>query len=432
MTAINSAGFRPSPAKTAVGVQSWMAMAEARPNTEDSLRRQIGEPGSPVRRIREKDLRVDVVRWLNEQPNAWPPEIRLRAYLAIGRAPEPALLSDPILLRRALSADDCASFAGLLTTRRTLLDAAVVFSTLAALVRADGEMRVERLAGRLERFVARWSAKKDRIPLDFDSVRAYIDVVLALLEKAGRSQGRTPAKRDAVLLRLVALALTEAAEVKIPAVQQHAFNLLAAARNVIDAELSTALEEQRDLRSAYDSIVSQAIEDVRRMAMAGSKEEFANSAHTLRRLKFTERQARQLLENLYSDRGKLEPGVQSVLADLLEVGHELQPEPDFETGTVATVQSTQLASALLRSWTAAGDSPRAGEAFDELCSVLQNFFGIQVKGEPGEIAEFNSIVHELTEHDDKRPARVRLIRPRVEVTDGRVTTVLIKALVEPA
>jgi hypothetical protein len=74
-------------------------MVEAGLNIEDLLQHKVGEPGTPIRRITEKATRADIARWLNERSNAWPPEICLRAYLAIGRTPEPKLLNAPVSAR---------------------------------------------------------------------------------------------------------------------------------------------------------------------------------------------------------------------------------------------------------------------------------------------------------------------------------------------
>ncbi|HJT71928.1 MAG TPA: hypothetical protein VJ731_17135 [Terriglobales bacterium] len=407
-------------------------MAEPGLNTDSVLQQTIGEPGTHLRRIKEKTVRADLTSFLEKQPNALTPELRLRAYLAIGRVPEPGLLTFQIL-RRALSSSDCASFASLLTTRHILIDADAVLSALEAFVRSDRTIRVERIAGTLARTVRRWRGDEGRLALDSASLRAYIDVVLALLEKARESQSRSRTKRDMVLVRLVVFAIVDTANVGTSALQFHALKLLMAAYNVIDSELSDALDELEDFRSAYDSIVRGTTEQLRRMATSGKSDEFETTARNLLRSKITEKQTRQVLQALYTDRGQLDGSIQGVLANLLGMGRAEQPaEPDFEAGNTPSVQSVQLASALIRSWNAARDSHRSHEAFDELASVLRNFFDIQIKGEPGEIVEFNPLVHELPPTHGSKPSHVRIIRPRVETLDSPVARILIKALVEPA
>ncbi len=407
-------------------------MAEPGLNTDSALHQSIGEPGTHLRRIKEKTVRADLTSFLEKQPNDLAPELRLRAYLAIGRVPEPGLLTSQIL-RRALSASDCASFAGLLATRHILIDADAVLSALEAFVRSDRTIRVDRIAGTLAKTVKRWRSDRGRPALDSASLRAYIDVLLALLEKAREPQSRPRAKRDTLLVRLVVFAIVDAANVGTSALQFHALKLLTAAYNVIDSEISDALDELEDFRSAYDSIVRGAAEQLRRMAASGKSDEFETSARNLLRSKFTEKQTRQVLQALYVDRGQLDGSIQRVLAELLGMGQAEQPaEPDFESGNAPSVQSIQLASALIRSWNAARDPQRSHEAFDELASVLRNFFEIQLKGEPGEIVEFNPLVHELPPTHGSKPSHVRIIRPRVETLDSPVARVLIKALVEPA
>jgi hypothetical protein len=406
-------------------------MAEAGLNTDTVLQHRIGEPGTAVHRIKEKSVRADLARFLEKEPNVWSPELRLRAYLAIGRVPEPGLLTSQIF-RRALSSSDCASFANLLTIRHVLLDAGALLSALETFIRSDRTIRLGRIARTLLRTVGRWRGDKSHLALDPASLRAYIDVVLALLEKSRESQSRSGTKRDMVLLRLVVFALIDAANFGTSALQFHALKLLVAAHNVIDSELSDALDDLEGFRSAYDSIVRGAAEQLRRMAASGKSDEFETSARNLLRLKFTEKQTRQVLHALYVERGQLDGNVQRVLAELLGMGRAEQPAgPDFESGNAPSVQSVQLASALIRSWNAARDSQRSHEAFDELASVLRNFFEIQLKGEPGEIVEFNPLVHELRSTHGSKPSHVRIIRPRVETLDSPVARILIKALVEP-
>jgi hypothetical protein len=228
-------------------------MTEAHIKTDDVMRHQFGELGTQIRRIKEKADRASVARWLGEQGKNCPPETQLRAYLAIGRTPEPGLVSGPIL-RRALSTDDCASFANLLTARRALLDSSAVMSTLAALVSNDRKIRVQRVASTLARIVEKWHDRRKRIPLDAGSVRTYIDVLLALLEKAkDESPSRSHSKRDALFLRLAVVAILEAAQTDNPTVQAQALRLVEAAQSVIEPELSNALDQEQNLRSARGS-----------------------------------------------------------------------------------------------------------------------------------------------------------------------------------
>lgn len=411
-------------------VQLGIAMAESGLNIDNSVQNRIGEPGTRIRRIKEKTVRGDVGRLLAE-PNLWPAEMRLRGYLAIGRPPEPALLT-PSLLRRALSAGDCVVFAKLLARRNVFIDADAVFSTLASYMRSERGIQIERIAPALARTVTRWHSKKAPLPLDTPSLRAYIDVVFALLEKTRESQSRVRKTLDPVLLKLVIFAVLDAGTTGTTALQFQVLKLLASANNVLEPELSDALDRLDDFRSARNSVINGTIEQLRRMAISGKKDDFQTSARNLLRSKVAERETKQLLETLYSDRGQLDPDIQRALADLLELSHETRsPVPKFEASPGASVQSTQLASSLIRSWSAANDSPHAREAFDELRSVLRNFFRIELKGEPGETAEFNPLVHELVRAKDERPLRVRLIRPRIEISDGSVTTILIKGLAEP-
>ena len=64
-------------------------MADNGINIDDFLQFQIGGPGDPIRRIRQKSVCAQIDRMLKEQHDTWPAELRLRAYLAIGRTPPP-------------------------------------------------------------------------------------------------------------------------------------------------------------------------------------------------------------------------------------------------------------------------------------------------------------------------------------------------------
>lgn len=406
-------------------------MPEEEINIDDALRRLIGDPGAPIIRVTDKRSRADITRWLKANPNDWQPELSLRAYLAIGRAPDPKFVTSEIL-QHALTASDCATFAHMLVVRHSQLDADPALSALVVLIRRDQHLRIDQLASVLVRHTAKWHAQRKRAGLDAPSLQAYIEVILLLLGRARQHKPASRVKRDAMLFKLIYFALLEAAEINSFALHRGVIKLLVAAQAVIDMEIENALEDQPEFQSAYERIVAALIENVRSIAISGIEDEFKSSAQELLRLRLTERRMRDLLYGLNSDRGQLNSRVQIALSELLGLKHEAQSEPDFESVSAPSVQSMQLASALMRSWAAASDSPPAREAFDELSSVMGSFFSLHVRGERGQVAEYNPLIHEVSPSREVKPTLVRVLRPRIEISSNAVTRVVIKALVEPA
>ena len=208
--------------------------------------------------------------------------------------------------------------------------------------------------------------------------------------------------------------------------------LLIAAQEVIEPELGNAIQDREEVASAFNGILSRMWQKLNQTAIGGSAASFESGVRFLLRLRLAEKRTRAWLEGLYVDRGTLSPEVQNALSDLLEVSDQSSSDIELHTGLTASVQAVQLASALIRSWIASSTTPQAKEAFEELASVLHGFFHIEIKGEVGEVTTFNPVVHELIEQTGSQPADVRVLRPRVESSDGAITTVLIKALVEPS
>jgi len=85
---------------------------------------------------------------------------------------------------------------------------------------------------------------------------------------------------------------------------------------------------------------------------------------------------------------------------------------------------------MLRCWAARNDGPKAKDAFEELRSVLSSFFGLDLRGNVGDVDTFNPRLHEFA-YGEKQSSEVELIRPWVEYVAGEDTHVIIKALVKP-
>ncbi len=93
-------------------------------------------------------------------------------------------------------------------------------------------------------------------------------------------------------------------------------------------------------------------------------------------------------------------------------------------------KALQLASILLRTWKARHEGPISSETFEEMQSVLSNFFDLCLIDQVDELQEYNPRIHEFVQ-GERHTATVRVVRPLVEQSRDR-SCIIVKALVRAA
>ena len=94
--------------------------------TEEQIISHIGPPGTPLRRPKGKDLRLELARLL--EPTL-PAELQLRAYLALGKRPPIDLLREETIAR-SLTPKHCLSRIPNLASKVQVLDAGAVLKAI--------------------------------------------------------------------------------------------------------------------------------------------------------------------------------------------------------------------------------------------------------------------------------------------------------------
>ena len=132
------------------------------------------------------------------------------------------------------------------------------------------------------------------------------------------------------------------------------------------------------------------------------------------------------LARLHGIRARYQKNVQGLLTRLAGLS-EADSSPSFEISIDDSdaLHVTQLASTLVRAWSAKDEGSKANEAFEELKAVLADFFGIEIKGAVGSIEAFNSRVHEFP-LGERSASRVKVIRPWVQISRPQTSRILIK------
>lgn len=85
----------------------------------------------------------------------------------------------------------------------------------------------------------------------------------------------------------------------------------------------------------------------------------------------------------------------------------------------------QAASLLLLLWDNSAESSMMREAFERFRNLCEKHFHLYLKGQSGEIADYDRRVHEVT---GAEAGRVRLVRPWVEFLDPPHSAVVVRAL----
>jgi len=193
--------------------------AEAEVRDSDPQQQQtLGEPGTPIRPITNKDDRRFLFRFLQSRPRTWTPEMRLRAYLSIGRPPEPRLLTSSNI-RCALSVFDCASMMKLLATEGASLNVSAGLTALAKPLATPAEFALAPIVNALARTVDFWHTRRSAIHLDTVSLKAYLDVLFLVENKLTDVEPGSDRQADAdrcraPLLRLLTFAILETASAR--------------------------------------------------------------------------------------------------------------------------------------------------------------------------------------------------------------------------
>ena len=394
-------------------------------SAEESVIRQVGAPGSPLKRPKTKEARVKLVTLLD---SALPPELRLRAHLALGKQPSPDLLTEDNI-RRSLTVRDCLSRVASLGVKISVFEATASLRAAARLAQNANENDLRVAIGNLVRTVEKLDAKRDKIHVDDQTIVEFIRLTDALCQKSSHVRYRYVKKRRELFLRLVEVGARWAVASNKPEQLAGALRLLGS----VEKFASLSIEEQMDDAEKFAVVIRDLWQKSIDHMISSATLSDTLTVERLARALLGGRSSRDLaaakLDELYEQRSSFNEDVQATITSLS--GRQSNPAGVKGLGSnLEQTKALQLASILLRAWKARHEGPSAGEIFEELKSVLSNFFDLRLIDHVDELQAYNPRIHEFVQ-GERYTATVRVVRPLVEQSQNR-SRIIVKALVRAA
>lgn len=400
---------------------------------EEKLISLVGAPSTTVRRIKDKQTRLEIGRLIGAC--AGNPKVLLRGYLSIGRTPPAQLVAKDNIVG-SLSAGDCAAFLPLLVQKTVVLEPAFALESLSELLSRSPAGDSHEILRSLVRAIGKWPTKKKNEASEVSQKACpyFLCVVNSLLTTQSRTATETPKKKKRgaptrALLTLVKHGITWAGDVADHRTTLLAIRMVVSVERRLRIDIQDLLAEDDEFSKSFDMLCQRSLERLDMLAGEGAISDFEEWARVLLDLPAKKKEAQVKLESLFLQRGRFHEGIQQALANVLGLPQEAKPAPEIRLDVADRLETTQLGSALLRAWAAKDEGAKANEVFVELGLVLKNFFGIELRGNAGDAGTYNPRLHELAQGERPTP-RVRLVHPWVECSSGPTVRVLIKALVK--
>lgn len=349
----------------------------------------------------------------------------LRAHLAIGKPPTSDLLHHDVITR-AIDVRDCAAFLDLLACRVQMVNVVAAVESLTKMIDKSDGTDVLQVANLVEKSLKRISRGKPTPP----TVGALIQLAGKLLLKANESSPKGK-KKQSPYVGIIGFLLPMARSSDSDKIKWEMLQVALLANDRVGADVEHSLDAETASGVDFIELVESVLAAITRPAATQDVTSFSKKARQLLRHRLTETRARKALLQLWDERVKLSEAVQQTLGEILGQPSSA-PASDLEVPSAASLQTLQLASALLAAWEARDTSTKAESAFQQLQITFRDFCSLSLRGEPGEVADFNPRLHEV-EGQTGLFERVRIIRPRVEFAEPNgIALVLIKSLAAPA
>ncbi len=412
-------------------VASTVDALNQRETMADDLTSRIGPEGSPLHRIKAtKEEKLAIQQVLAGKQYA--PQIRLRGYLAIGRVPSNELITEENIVQ-ALRPEDSLGCLHLTARRIPFLDIEIPLAAVSKELARGTDANPERLAIKLAQFANRWDSLRARPRLTDGSVYQFIELVGELAERTAtrrrvEKRPRNAKKRKNPFGPLIKFVIRLAKESEMRS-RLSAVKVVAALHRARIMDIEEQLGTDTDFTAALGHVWKKAVLDVEGMGIEGKTSEFEQWATTLRDLPFNREETQSTFEAWNRDASRFPPSTQPILKNLLGIAPAGVGYLELTVDQSAAVQTTQLASILLQLWDARDEGPKAREAFAQLQSVLEGFFGIRLGGTVGDVENYNPRIHEMS-YGDKKTATVKLLRPWVELSHHGRADIIVRAVVK--
>lgn len=394
----------------------------------DEFNSLVGAPEARLRRVKGKPAKADILHRLQNGDLA--PEQSLRGYLAIGRTPPTELLSE-VNISKALQISDRVAFLSLLSRKLPTVYGDEAVASILSDLRKFRTAKVEAIAAALARIVARWFANGNKVrvaPSTSNRVIAIVEILTRRIGPDHKARSSTLSRNEKALKSLARAAIIWGSDSSDFETILRTLDIVAWNEERFGATLAPEGDDI-PFQSAVQRLFSSAHSKLGYLAEAGDEKNLEALFRSLERFPSSSQQLKTEVEQLYGIAARYQKNVQLALSRMTGIA-QAESSPVLQIGAAdpEALHVTQLASALVRAWSAREEGPKTNEAYEELRVVLADFFGIEIKGSVGSVETFNSRVHEV-QLGDKPSGRVRLIRPWVQMSDSQTSKILIKALV---
>ncbi len=393
-------------------------------SAQESIIKQVGAPGTLLKRLKDKEARGKLATLLG---STLPPELRLRALLALGKQPSPDLLSEDNI-RRSLTAKDCLSRIARLTVKTSVLEASESLRSAATLAQTASEDDLPVAIGKFARIVEKWDTNREKVKVSDQTILEFIRLTDALCQKSSKVRHRYFKKKRELFLRLAQVGARWAVSSNKPEQLAGALRLLGSVEKFASLSIQDEMDDSEQFAVVIRDLRQKSIDYMISSASSSDILTLERLARSLLRGHFSREVTAATLNELYEQRYAFDEEIQATLASL----SGRQPTRTGFHALDASLEQTkmlQLASILLRAWKVRHEGLGSSEVFEEMQSVLRNFFDLRLIDCVDESQTYNPRIHEFV-HGENRTATVRVIRPLVEQSHDP-SRIIVKALVRP-
>lgn len=394
----------------------------------DEISALLGDPGEPLVRVKDKQKKDELRRAVENTPVL---ELRLRAALISGTRPADECLHAAVI-SRTLTFQDSWKFFSKLTTVERVVEAGAFFEAVRSLFKREEKVNLRAITARMVKISSQWDRNSKTPRPSTSSVKEFLRLAEAILNRRPSKQRHTSKQIQALSNLFVALlgsCCRWAMQFPTPDNLAACLRSLTAAEHRQELRLTSICSESPPLAAQLSSVRYIAIRQLEIAAKRTEIDEFDNLLQALQDLPFNEMETQQVFEQLFNERAKLDPAITKILA--YAVGADDGPQlisVRTTAGSGWSPATVQLASVLLKAYSARTEGPHAQEVYEELKSVFEDFYYLRLRDFVGEIQDYDPTLHEFG-FDDPPSSRVEVIRPLVESLKPDEVGVVVKSLV---
>ena len=397
----------------------------------------IGELRTPIKKV-SKSKKQQIKAWIADSKqvnNAIRSEVLLRASLSMGENPLPHTLKASTIAD-ALEPADIIRYAKRLSLSSQTIEATAVFVGLkSALEKSAATHTSFQLVRKIVPSVKKWLKWVESIhgSLTETTEVGLLDLMEFLIHKtvpSKRLTGKKLEKIKKVILLLLDLSLGLVSKSVYSETLMRTMRLL----RIISENISSSFLEDILQDDKRHQLLEKALERmptyVKKAAYDGRVDRLETMATTFNLISNANLRFQAVISEIWDkESAVLTDEVQKFIHGYLNIDQGFTPRAITLADRSEDLRIPQVADALLSSWEAREDSPRAAESFKVLNSVAQRFFNLRICGQVGSVVEFDSRVHEFP-RTPIGEGHVMIVRPWVEWVDGSRAKVIIRAVVE--